>query len=293
MIVLVRRGDLRAAIASVVPHAGKESEDTPDLGRVRFAPASDALMVWATDYGTAVVASARVTEHVDGVLDTWDLSTQTCKQILAVFQGPSNPDARMMWEDQDLSVELTDEQVVLSEVGGLVPSRNRLLRVPRVLSAGEDRYPDVPRSVHNVLTAAWSADAAVRTYAVSVDGLAKLVPSAKAWSTHVHLTRIGPSVVARCGSRFVALIPTSRDFADLDEEIEQDRQARDAWAAALEPLRRPVRVRPTPEQLTDLERQASDLLGHGSGGLRVVRAVDLELLDPDDADGPDEQDPEP
>lgn len=273
MIVLVRRGDVRAAIASVLPHAGKESEDTPELGRVRFVLTAESLMVWATDHGTAVVASARVTAHVDGELDGWDLSTQTCKQVLAVFQGPSNPDARMMWEDQDLRIELTGEQVVLAEDGGMVPGRDRLLRVPRVLTAGEDRYPDVPRTLHHALADSHLLPPSPpeQSYAISVDNLAKLVPSAKAWSTHVYLNRLGASVLARCGERFLGLVPTLR--VDFDEDAAtSDRDARRAWAEHLEPLRRPERVKPTPEQMTDLERQAANILRHGHGDLRVVLA---------------------
>lgn len=299
MIVLVRRGDVRAAIASVLPHAGKESEDTPELGRVRFVPTAESLLVWATDHGTAVVASARVTGHVDGELDGWDLSAQTCKQVLAVFQGPSNPDARMMWEDQDLRIELTEEQVVLSEDGGMVPGRDRLLRVPRVLTAGEDRYPDVPRTLHHVLDDPYRSVASPgQSYAISVEALAKLVPSAKAWSSHVTLNRLGASVLARCGERFLGLVPTLRvDFADEDAAT-RDRATRREWADRLEPLRRPERVTPTPEQLTDLARQAGDLLSQGGGVLRVVRnggdtePVDLEPLDHDDG-RPDDQDIEP
>lgn len=289
-VILVRRGDLRAAIASVIPHAGKESEDTPDLGRLRFAPTAEDLLTWATDHGTSALAAARITSHVDGVVDGWDLSAQACRQVLAVFQGPSDKNARMMWEDGDLRIELTDEQVILSEVDHF-PGRSRLLRVPRILQAGQDTYPDVPRSIHQLVAGRASAieqsefgmSSAYADGLVSVESLSKLVPSGKAWADHVRLTRVGPSYLARCGTRFAGIVPTTGGYApDPQREVERELEQVQALAAVLSPLRRPVPPPPPPvEVVDDLKRQASEILQHGFGGvLRVVRDDDgNEVID--------------
>lgn len=284
-VILVRRGDLRAAIASVLPHAGKESEDTPDLGRLRFAPTAGDLLTWTTDYGTSALAAARITSHVDGVVDGWDLSTQACRQVLAVFSGPTDKNARAMWEDGDLRIEVTDEQVVLSEVD-MVPGRTRLLRVPRILRAGEDTYPDVPRSIHRFVTARASAidqgEYSSRADGlVSVESLSKLIPSGKAWSECVRLTSVGSVYLARCGTRFTGVVPLV--LSDESRDTEHEREQLGALAALLGPLRRPLPPPPPPaEVVEDLKAQAAQILRFdGSGRLRVIRDDDPTALPED------------
>jgi hypothetical protein len=298
VIVLVRRGDLRAAIASVLPHAGKESEDTPGLGRLRFVPTAERLLVWATDYGTSALADARITSHVDGDLDAWDLSTQSCKQVLAVFQGPSGTDARMMWEDGDLRIELTDEQAILAEVDA-IPSKSRLLRIPRILTAGEDTYPDVARTISAALAlleldGSWALAEEVRDGVVSVESMTKLVASGKAWDAAVRMTRCGRNYLARCGGdRFAAVVPNlaGRHLEEAERRTEnvRDEAARRTWMEVLEPLLRPLPPPPPPADVVeDLKNQAASILAFGGDGrLRVVRefAVDGDQPLPLDEDG--------
>lgn len=280
MIVLVRRGDLRAAIASVLPHAGKESEDTPLLGRLRFVPTAERLLVWATDYGTSALADARITSHVDGDLESWDLSTQSCKQILAVFQGPSGVDARMMWEDGDLRIELTDEQVILAEVDA-IPGRSRLLRIPRVLTAGEDGYPDVARTIRAALAlleadGSWALAEEVRDGVISVESMTKLVGSGKAWDSAVRMTRCGRNYLARCaGDRFAAVVPNlaggHREEAERQTANARDDAARRTWMEVLEPLLRPLAPAPPPKDVVDdLTDQAAAIIAAGATGRLVV-----------------------
>lgn len=290
MIILVRRGDFRAALASVLPHAGKESEDTPDLGRVRFAPWANDLTVYCTDHGTGAVATARITSHVDGDVATWDLSVQACKQALAVFTGPSNPDARAYWEDGDLRIELTPEQAVVQEVDQ-IPGRTRLLRVPRILLAGEDRYPDIPRTVHNLLTALPSRTRRHDLAGVYTDGgasvaaLSKLVSSGKAWGDEVSLVHAGRSWLASCGPRFLAVVPDTEYHVDREAHGLMLRTDADRWVETLDPIRRPVPPpRPPAEVVDDLAAQAGRILGAGATGRLTVVLGDLDV-DEDDTMG--------
>lgn len=274
MHVLVRRGSMRALLSSLVPHAGKESEDTPELGRVRFAPVQDALLGWATDHATAAAAAAEITQHVDGVLDSWDLSVQSCRQVLAVFQGPSNPDARMMWEDGDLSIELVgDEQVVLAEVGGIVPLRNRVLKVPRLVTAGTDTYPDVPSTLRGAVKAALPLTRpAPPASSVAVENLGKLVPSAKAWSTHVALSHTGEAgaLLARCGARFLAIVPALPSGRDVDKVRVDVEESLNGWSSRLGPVQKPNPSRgiPAPGVYATAEALKDDL--HAAGATSIT-----------------------
>lgn len=279
MIVLVRRGDLRAAIASVLPHAGKETEDTPMLGRLRFVPTEQHLLVWATDYGTSALAAARITSHVDGDLDTWDLSTQTCKQALAVFQGPTGAEARMMWEDGDLRIELTDEQIILAEVD-TIPGRTRLLRAPRILTAGKDTYPDVARTIRTTLAHlddadTWALAAEVRDGVISVESMTKLVGSGKAWDSAVRVTKTSSGYLARCGPRFTAVVPNLAaqhvEEAERATKRARDDATRRTWMEVLEPLLRPLAPAPPPKDVVDdLTDQAAAIIAAGATGRLVV-----------------------
>src|SRR5690625_3047989 len=110
-----RRGEVRAALAAVLPHAGKATDDTPDYGRVRFHAGADELLAWTTDGFTAATARMTIDEHLDDELDEWDMSVHDVKAVLAVLKRPGNADERSVWDSAECRIELTGKRVSFKE----------------------------------------------------------------------------------------------------------------------------------------------------------------------------------
>lgn len=225
----IPRGQARALFASLLPHAGKQSDGTPDYGRVRFAPRADELLAWTVDGVTVASGYVDVIDHTDAGADFFDLSIAALRAALAVFQGPKDKDARQMWDDRPLQVLVGSDVVVLTEVEEIIEGRS--LTVERWVTLGEDRYPDVPR-----LLSAATVDAEAPVARVSAEAIARFIPSAKAWDGEVFLsvTRDPARVEVRIGRRFLGLCPLLRD-----PEVDDVAPGFRAWHDRLSPLRRP------------------------------------------------------
>jgi len=275
------RGDLRALLLATAPHAGRETDDTPLLGRVRFVPTGSHLHAWCTDFATSVTARAVVTEHLDAELACFDLPLGAVRAALAVFKPPAG-DARMHWCDEQLRLEVTREHVVMTEVGQLVNGRS--LQVNRIVPANQaDRYPDVPRMLLDALTAAPSHGPAYRARAEHV---ARFVSVAAWHGAHVRLHGVeSPAVVlVRIGEHVLGMVPASVLTANglADERV----QLRD-WSQGLAPLRRPEEVDVPAVVVDGLRAQAASLLRDGAGfvDLQVVLGRDTDRDATRDDDG--------
>ena len=231
----VPRGQARALFASLLPHAGKQSEATPDYGRVRFAPDPDELVAWTLDGATAVAGFIDVIDHDDAEADLFDLSTGALKAALAVFRGPSDKDARQMWADQPLRFTVDDDSVTMEEVEAILEGRS--LTVERWVTLGEDRYPDVPRVLAAPTVAPEEAEAWV-----TADALARFIPSAKAWDDRLLLSVTGAPVrrlEVRIGARLIGLCPVrARGEDDVRDRLQWD----DDWQIRLTRHVRPPRA---------------------------------------------------
>lgn len=270
-IFTVPRGQVRALIASLLPHAGKQSEKTPLYGRVRFAPGPVALTAWTVDGSTAAASFADVDAYEDAEADIFDLSVPALRAALAVFRGPSDADARQMWEDQPLRFTVEPEAITLEEVDGLLEGRQ--LVVERWVTAGEDHYPDVPR----LLTVPHAPTDDDTIALLSPTALAKFLPSAKAWETPLRLTITGQPhrVEVRVGSRFAGLCPALRRD---DEDETRARKAAWAWLDRLTPHARP-----------DSPQAAKDAAAwHLATGLRALGMTGLDGIDDEYAELVDE-----
>lgn len=280
-IIEAPRGDVRAALAAVVPHAGKDTEETPSLGRVRMLPhpADDTLLVWATDHLTTGLARVREVIWCSEDVDGWDMPVAAVRKALAVFTGPSNRDAHMLWADQPMRIEVTDRHVTFTELGSIVNGES--LTVDRIQPAGEDRYPDVPR--HLTALAAVTLSEPVGSTAVRVDLLARFVPAAKAYvSADMPVVTVAPGVglhrvLVRVGRLFLGDAPAYPE-ASSDGKRLQTEQVQ-WWTGLLEPLRRPEPVKVPDAVVEDLTRQAVELIrdsgvkfdgGRATTTLRVV-----------------------
>jgi hypothetical protein len=270
------RGLVRAGLAAVLPHAGHESDDTPDLGRVRLVATGDALLVWATDHRTTGLARIEHPEYTGDELPAWDMPAAAVKKVLVVFRGPSNADARQMWDDQPMRIEPTDTQVTFTEVGSIVDGQS--LTVARVVPAGEDRYPDVPREL-TALAAAVAEDPS-QVSRVNVEALARFVAAAKAYNPEVPVLTVHAGhgvfqVLVRVGHAFTGSAP-AYPHAGAPNEVRSflfDQQR--WWSDLLEPLRREIPVTVTAQTSEDLTRQAAQVLRDAGAtvSLRVVPAL--------------------
>ncbi len=233
----IARGEARALWISLLPHAGKPSDDNPYSGRIRHYIAPGTLVAATTDVTTAALAVVDLTDPGDGELDTFDLVVDEVKAALAVFAPPSNRDARQAWLDGDLQVEVLPKTVSMRETGDLVDGQT--LIVPRPQFSDDDRYPNVPRVIAGLLERASAVDpTALLTPAIA----GRFIPSAKAWGTGmtVHLVDRNSAVVtAGPGSCFAGGLTVEYP----------DEQARATLAKELDALH---------NLLTPLHRQETD-----------------------------------
>ena len=226
-VFTIPRGQVRALWASLLPHAGKQSDDTPEFGRIRHAPGTTDLVAWTFDGVTAAAGYVDVIDHHDDEAEVFDLSTSVVKAALAVFTGPKDADARQMWEDRPLQVTVTPAGVDLLEVEDIVEGRQ--LTIERLLTSGDDRYPDVPRTLTSPVL-----DALVPEARVSADALARFVASAKAWGGELVLTVTESRVEVRIGRRLFGLVP--KRSGDVDDAGVELARAQGRWAELLTPL---------------------------------------------------------
>lgn len=273
------RGLVRAALAAVLPHTGRESEETPALGRVRLVATGDGLLVWATDHRSSALARVEHPEFTGDELPSWDMPAAAVKKVLQVFRGPTNADERAMWDDQPMRVELSERLVTFTEVGSIVDGQS--LSVARVVPAGDDTYPDVPREL--VTLAAAVLDEPAPTMRVNLDVLVRFAAAAKAYSGDVPIARLTPGhvthrVLVRIGRAFVGSAPAYLDQRQTRADVRNDQILEHAWwSEHLTPLMRPVPIKVAPGTSDDLARQAEAIF-RTAGPDVTLRVVPTEPL---------------
>ena len=301
----VTRAGLVAALTALLPHAGKWTEDTPELGKVRWSVTGDGLVLWASQVTThaAAVVPACDESHLAAhgpVGAQWDTSVAVVKKILGVFKVSAtrgDPDGG------EISVHLGgDSQLVLTEAGGLLPGES--LRVPRwdLPPAASDGHPDVPALVTAALSHPLDRGGSA---AVDAGLLAPFVPSAKAYGGFLRVRVVGPPVnqvvVSSGKASFIGLLPRM-DATPGSQLREEDLAAltkqTSRWRARLKSLSRPVKARLDVAQADALMREAADALAeHGEDAeLRVVTvtvgddgAFQLADVEPDDEEEDDDE----
>lgn len=265
-----RRGEVRAALLALLPHAGRASEQTPDYGRVRFHAAADELVAWTTDGTTSAVARMAIDEHLDDELDQWDMTTHEIRAALAVLKRPTNPDEQSIWDDAECRIDVLGKRVRFTETGDLFGGRDVAVgRLPQC-----QNYPDVPRAIHDVITGA-----RLDTPHVGVRGdlLARFATSAKPYEgTLILRASADPgALLVVIGSKFVGELPTRVAAGVFTPEAAEAREG--YWDTLLTPLRRPV-VPQVPDDVVDrLRAQAAEFFAEdGTDGvtLTVVRGDD-------------------
>ncbi len=282
--VMVSRGNLRAALMSVVPHAGRATKDNPQLGKIRWHldPARGELLVWAGDFKT--MAAARVPcELADDAPpgwrpEQWDTTTNVVAKILRVFKESDSHH-----DELGIGLMLTRRGLHLSEDDGLLPGEQ--LRVPRIdvpEDPADDKTVDVPKALAPYLGAPASTFGEA---IVTAKDMAAFEKSAKAWGGRLGMVLVDephPRVLVQAGSEvaFVGLmhrVDGRGDDVRNDEARTARETARTAWNVRLRPLARPEQVKvPAGVQEAVLD-DVRDLLSEGidaagRAGFRVIRA---------------------
>ncbi len=278
----VPRGKLRAAVASVLPHAGRATDDTPHLGRLRFHVTGDAVHVYATDIAVQALAAIWDPAFLDESADGFDLAAGEARKVLQVFRPPSNATAREMWEQQAVRLDVTSRQVTMTETGDLVAGQS--LTLPLVETVGDDPYPDVPRLLMNTLRpqvpiTVTTLDALV----VDMPSLARFAAAATAYDRSfplVRLVQVGPAskVLVEIGGEFIGQIADYR----LSQPVQVTEQEHRRWETALGPMMRPERVI-VPDALVEQFKAgvSSALAGSEVSSVRVLRDGDAFEIEVD------------
>jgi len=234
----VRRGDLTAALAAVLPHAGTEHP----WGTMRFAPGEQTLRVWATDGYTAAHAKVRLFEHDDAGRDVFDLAVADAANVLQVFRATGGRDERAMREAEEIRISVSplSKQVTVSETGALV--EGSVLQVPLVEHTGEDQYPNVP-----AFMATFIAAPVVRSaWQLGPERITSFLKAAKAYDDFLRVKACGTGLAVAIGSQFVGVMSTARldeeTMRELEEEAVRWGHDLDSWGS---PRRSPY-VKPGP-----------------------------------------------
>jgi hypothetical protein len=256
----VRRGDLTAALAAVLPHAG----DGHPWGTMRFAPGEQTLRVWATDGYTAAHAKVRVFEHDDAGREVFDLAVVDAANVLQVFRATGGKDERAMSEAEEIRIEVGEQskQVTVSEVGSLVDGS--VLQVPLVEHTGEDQYPNVP-----AFMATFIAAPVVRSaWQLGPERITSFLKAAKVYGEFLRVKACGTGLAVAIGSQFVGVMSTARldeeTMRELEEEAVRWGHDLNSWG---EPRRSP-HVKPgppKPEPGTDPDTEPTVDLRNATG----------------------------
>jgi hypothetical protein len=217
----VATSEFRAALASVVVHAGKDPL-LPMLERVRLDVDSNNVVLTATDRFSVGMAKATVITHTQPELDPIDLYPEDAKKILGLFKPGKESDGEPQYL---MTVETTDTHVVITDVSGLVDGR--VLKLPKI--PVDDRFPDVQmlisRCVHQPLAA---ADDLI----VSGKYFTRFTAASGHYSDSLKLeTHAGwRALLVRCGGRFLGLL--LQEYFDEDDSVRADRWA-STWLTEL------------------------------------------------------------
>jgi len=284
----IPRGKFRAALTAVLPHAGRQTDDTPLLGRVRFHVTGDALYAYCTDLGTQALAAIWKPEFLREDADGFDLAVGEVKKLLQVFRAPSTEAAREMWERQPMRVDTDTKSITVTETGDIIAGQS--LTLPLIEAQdGDDAYPDVARLLMAALapSTASGSTRALDALVVDLPTLSKFSAAAKAFGPDwplVRLVQVGPAeqVLVEIGDEFIGMVRDNRMAQDYDVLDQVHTQ----WRKVLTPMQRPKRAHVPTSMVEQFKAVAGTALA--DGGATVFRITpDGVVIDLDD-DGSDE-----
>ncbi|WP_248499524.1 hypothetical protein [Tomitella gaofuii] len=224
--VIVGTKDLRAALASVLAHAGGDPE-LPERHRVVCEVGPEELIWWATDGMSAGLAWHEVHSHQAEGLGRFAILPADAKKLLSIFKAGKEADDDPQFIVQIQVVQKGDEQfVTVTDQSGLLPGRS--YRVPQVYGA-DSPGPAVDRLLARLhhSSAAWSEEAVFNG-----EVLARFKAATGAYRAPVQVGAVArsKSLFVRCGAHFIGALMSIHTA----EEEEKERAAwREAWAERL------------------------------------------------------------
>ncbi|OZD74865.1 hypothetical protein CH273_25585 [Rhodococcus sp. 05-339-2] len=141
VIITVGTADLRAALSSVVVHAGND-EHLPTYTRVRLLVDPVNLWVMATDRFSMGQAIVSIWEQVEPGRATIDVLPEDVKKILSIFKaGKEKADSDA--PEFQVRIEADDEFVTLIDCAGFVDGRS--YKIPRLPT--DEQFLDIPKMI--------------------------------------------------------------------------------------------------------------------------------------------------
>lgn len=233
--ITVKTSALRAALTSVLPHAGTDP-DWPVTMRVRLSTTAEHLNITATDKVTAALAVVDVMEVGDDgeIPPDVDLWPDAVRKVLAVFPRPKQDDV-----DASLLEVVVAEgegehpagEVTVRDVSGLWPGESLTLQA----AAPDEGFPCVPAVLVKAVERAGAGWHRVTFYDAEATRK-KWAAAAKAYGDVLGVRPVGESstlLLITCGGRFMGAQCT----VQLDESADTDpRATAESWLARLSEL---------------------------------------------------------
>lgn len=199
VIITVGTADLRAALSSVVVHAGND-EHLPTYTRVRLLVDPVNLWVMATDRFSMGQAIVSIWEQVEPGLATIDVLPEDVKKILSIFKaGKEKADSDA--PEFQVRIEADDEFVTLVDCAGFVDGRS--YKIPRLPT--DEQFLEIPKMISR---AHHSAPVLIEELAVDGPRFARFAVAASAYVKPLLLeSHTGfRSLLIRAGESFLGLL---------------------------------------------------------------------------------------
>ncbi|OZF47540.1 hypothetical protein [Rhodococcus sp. 14-2470-1a] len=221
--ITVGTADIRAALASVVVHAG-DDEHLPVLTRVRLIIDPVNVTVVATDRFSVGLAIASVWKYVDPHIETLDLLPEDVTKVLSIFKSGKETASSEAPEYQ-LRIEADDEFVTVTDCSGFV--EGRALKIPRI--AVDEQFLDIPKLMSRSHHA---PPVLLEDMAVNGSLLARFKVAATAYQKPLRIeSHVGfKSLLIRAGDSFLGMLMP----LNISEEDDiRHREWSVAWSARL------------------------------------------------------------
>lgn len=220
--VLVGTAEMRAALSSVLAHAGGDPE-LPELHKVVCEVSAELLTWWATDTLSAGLAVHEVHSHQAEGLGRFAVLPADAKKLLAIFKAGKESADDPQYITQ---IEVTPEHVTVTDQSGLIAGRR--FRIPQVYAA-ESAGPAVDRlcgTLHRQAST-WADE-----HAFNGEVLARFKAAAGAFHEPIQVGAVARSrsLLVRCGPNFLGALMSTQPT----EQVEKERAAwRSEWDTRL------------------------------------------------------------
>lgn len=231
--IIVGTNDFRAALCSVLVHAGTDPE-LPDIMRVRLDLGRVNVTVTASDRFTAGMAIVSVLDELEppGERDlAVDLLPSDVSKLLAFHKGGKDAgDDGPQWQ---LRLDVEHDVITVTDCSGMIDGRAvRLPRLP-VRADGADSDSSPITAVVNLIVAAHRSDPVLlEDFVFNGVYLGRFVTAYKSYAHPlVFEARLSTkALLIRCGESFLGLAMPMRE---LEESIAERKQWAESWSDRL------------------------------------------------------------